>query len=104
MAESLFRAKMCFLKTRVHFFLSCFPETMYFSLADVRSWKPVMPRSVSGLVMQLMRVASVGGGDFRAEVTSEMSLRLSRKCCFLPRLSGACWCGCKQVGALAYVG
>ena len=35
---------------------------MYFSLADVRSWKLVMPRSISGLVMQLMRVANVGGG------------------------------------------
>ena len=34
----------------------------YFSLADVRSWKPVMPRSISALVMQLMRVASAGGG------------------------------------------
>jgi len=28
----------------------------------VRSWKPVMPRSISGLVMQLMRVVNVGGG------------------------------------------
>ena len=37
---------------------------MYFLLADVRSWKPVMPTSISGLVMQLMRVASVGGGGF----------------------------------------
>jgi len=37
MAASLFRAMMCFLK-------------------------PVMPRSISGLVMQLMRVANVGGG------------------------------------------
>ena len=45
---------------------------MYFLLADVRSWKPVMPRSISGLVMQLMRVANVGGGGFRAEVTSEL--------------------------------
>jgi hypothetical protein len=44
----------------VYLFLSCFPETMYFLFADVRSWKPVMPRSISGLVMQLMRVASVG--------------------------------------------
>jgi len=35
---------------------------MYFSLADVRSWKPVMPRSISGLVMQSMRVVNVGGG------------------------------------------
>ena len=35
---------------------------MYLSLADVRSWKPVMPRSIRGLVMQLMRVAKVGGG------------------------------------------
>jgi len=61
MAASLLRAMMCFLKTRVYLFLSCFPETMYFSLADVRSWKPVMPRSISGLVMQLMRVANVGG-------------------------------------------
>jgi hypothetical protein len=43
-------------------FLSCSPETMYFSLADVRSWKPVMPRFISGLVMQVMRVAKVGGG------------------------------------------
>jgi len=33
---------------------------MYFSLADVRSWKPVMPRSISGL--EMMRVANVGGG------------------------------------------
>jgi hypothetical protein len=52
MAASLFRAMMCFLKTRVYLFLSCFPETMYFPLADVRSWKPVMTRSISGLVMQ----------------------------------------------------
>ena len=36
------------------------------SLADLRSWKPAMPRSISGLVMQLMRVANVGGGSFRA--------------------------------------
>jgi len=35
---------------------------MYFSLADVRSWKPAMPRSISGLVVQLMRVANAGGG------------------------------------------
>jgi len=47
MAASLFRAMMCFLETRV----SCFPETMYFSLANVGSWKPVMPRSISDLVM-----------------------------------------------------
>jgi hypothetical protein len=47
---------------------------MYFSLADVRSWKLVMPRSISGLVMQLMRVANVGGGGFRAEVTSELEI------------------------------
>ena len=72
MAASLFRALMCFLKTRVYLFLSCFSETMYFSLADVRSWKPVMPRSISGLVMQFMKVANVGGGGFRAEVTSEL--------------------------------
>ena len=51
MAASLFRAMMCFL--------SCLPD---FSIADVWSWKPVMPRSISGLVMQLMRVANVGGG------------------------------------------
>jgi hypothetical protein len=42
---------------------------MYFLLADVRSWKPVMPRPISGLVLQFMRVANVrgglaGGGDF----------------------------------------
>ena len=75
MAASLLRAiMMCFLKTRVYLFLSCFPETMSFSLADVRSWKPVMPRSISGLVMQLMRVANVGGGGFRAEVTSELEI------------------------------
>jgi hypothetical protein len=43
----------------VYLFLSCFPV---FSLADVRSWKPVMPRSISGLVMQSTRVANVGGG------------------------------------------
>ena len=61
MAASLFKAMMCFL---MYLFLSCFPETMYFSLADVRSWKPVMPRSISGLVIQLMRVANVGGGAF----------------------------------------
>ena len=47
---------------------------MYFWLADVRSWKPVMPRSISGLVMQLMRVANVGRGGFRAEVTSELEI------------------------------
>ena len=63
MAASLFRAMMCFL--------SCFPETMYFSLPDVRSWNPIMPRSISGLVM---RVASVGGGGFRAEMTSELQV------------------------------
>ena len=74
MAASLFRAMMCFLKS-VYLFLSCFPETMYCSLADVSSWRPIMPRSISGLVMQLMRVAHVGGGGFRAEVTSEMCLR-----------------------------
>jgi len=33
---------------------------MYFSLADVRSRKPVMPRFISGLVM--VRVAYVWGG------------------------------------------
>ena len=60
MAASLYRDMMCFLETQVYLFLSCFPETMYFLFADVRSWKPVMPRSISGLVMQLMRVASVG--------------------------------------------
>ena len=75
MAASLLRAiMMCFLKTRVYLFLSCFPETMYFSLADVRSWKPVMPRSISGLVMQLMRVVNVGRGGLRAEVTSELEI------------------------------
>ena len=78
MAASLFRAMMRFLKTRVYLFLSCFPEIMYFSLyfslPDVRSWKPVMPRSISGLVMQLMRVANVGRGGFRAEVTSELEI------------------------------
>ena len=55
---------------------------MYFSLADVRSWKLVMPRSISGLVMQLMRVANVGGGGFRAEVTSSLSLRSSKNMLF----------------------
>ena len=35
---------------------------MYILLAGVRSWKPGMPMSIGGLVMQLMRVASVGGG------------------------------------------
>lgn len=65
MAASLFRAMMCFLKS-VYLFLSCFPETMYFSLADVRSWKPVMPRSISGLVMRglVFEGGLVGGGDF----------------------------------------
>ena len=33
-----------------------------------------MPRSISGLVMQLMRVANVGGGGLRAEVTSEIKI------------------------------
>ena len=92
------------MKTREYLFLSCFPETLYFPLADVRSWKPVMPRSISGLVMQLMRVANVGKGGLQAEVTPEMSLRLSKTCCFFSRLSGACWRGCKQVDVLAYVG
>ena len=73
MAASLFRAMVCFFKTRVYLFLSCLPETMYFSLADVRSWKPVMPRSISGLVMQLMRVVNVGRGGLRVEVTPEMT-------------------------------
>jgi hypothetical protein len=58
----------------MYLFVSCFPETMYFSLADARSWKPVMPRSISGLVIQLMRVANVGGGGLRAEVTSELEI------------------------------
>ena len=71
MAASLLRAMMCSL---LYLFLSCSPETMYFSLADVRSWKPVMPRSISGLVMKLMRVANVGGGSLRAEVTSELEI------------------------------
>ena len=44
------------------------------SLADLRSWKPAMPRSISGLVMQLMRVVNVGGGGLRAEVTSGFRL------------------------------
>ena len=58
----------------MYLILSCFPETMYSSLADMRSWKPVMPRSICGLVMQLMRVVNVcggglaGGGDFRDEL------------------------------------
>ena len=39
---------------------------MYFLLADVRSWKPVRPTSISGLVMQLVRVANVGGGGLIA--------------------------------------
>jgi hypothetical protein len=33
-----------------------------------------VPRSISGLVMQLMRVANVGGGGLRAEVTSEIKI------------------------------
>jgi len=33
-----------------------------------------MPRSISGLVMKLMRVANVGGGSLRAEVTSELEI------------------------------
>ena len=82
MAASLFRAMMCFLKTRVYLFLSCFPEAMYFPLADVRSWQPVMPRSISGLVMQLMRVASVGGGGFRVEVSSELEIVKKRAVSF----------------------
>ena len=45
----------------------CFLDVSHFLLAEVRSWKPVMPRSISGLVMQnsllvMMRVANVGGG------------------------------------------
>jgi hypothetical protein len=55
---------------------------MYLSLADVRLWKPVMPRSISGLVMQLMRVASVGGGGFRAEMTSELEIVLKHAISF----------------------
>ena len=62
MVASLLRAMMCFVKTRVYLFLSYFSETVYFPLADVRSWKPVMARSISGLEMQLMRVANVGRG------------------------------------------
>jgi hypothetical protein len=57
----------------VYLFLSCFPEAMYFPLADVRSWQPVMPRSISGLVMQLMRV-NAGGGGLRAEVSYEVDI------------------------------
>ena len=75
MAASLFRAMMCFLETRV----SCFPETMYFSLANEGSWKPVMPRSISDLVM---RVAIVGGGGVRAEVTSELEIVKKRAVSF----------------------
>ena len=40
-----------------------------------------MPRSISGLVMQLMRVANVGGAGFQAEVTS-LSLRSSKNMLF----------------------
>jgi len=69
----LFRAMMCFLKPRV-FVFELFPRDNVFFVADVRSWKPVMPRSISGLVMQLMRMANVGGGGFRAEVTSEFEI------------------------------
>jgi len=50
-----------------YLFLSFSPD---FSLADVSSWEPVMPRSISGSVMQLMRVANVGGGGLRAEVVT----------------------------------
>ena len=48
-----------------------------------------MPRSISGLVMQLMRVANVGGGGLRAEVTS--SLRSSKNKLFPFKASVACW-------------
>ena len=36
-----------------------------------------------------------GGGDFGDRL---------KTCCFLSRLTGACWHGCKQVEVLAYVG
>jgi hypothetical protein len=35
-----------------------------------------MPRSISVLVMHLIRVANDGGGGLRAEVTSEMSFEI----------------------------
>ena len=55
---------------------------MYFSLADVRSWKPVMPRSISSLVIQLMRVANVGGGGACGQ-RCLLSLRSSKNVLFL---------------------
>ena len=64
---------MLFENSSVHVF-ELFFRYNYFLLADVRSWKPVMPRSISGLVMQLMRVANVGGGGLRVEVTSELEI------------------------------
>jgi hypothetical protein len=57
---------------------------MYFSLADVRSWKPGIPRSINGLVMQLMKVASVGrggisgGGDFCRFIGSDVPSLVER--------------------------
>jgi len=53
---------------------------MHFSLADVRSWKPVMPRSISGLVMQLMRVANVREGACGRRLL--LSLRSSKNILF----------------------
>ena len=65
---------MLFENSSVLFVVELFPRECIFSSADVRSWKPVMPRSISGLVMQLMRVVNVGGGGLRAEVTSELEI------------------------------
>ena len=67
MAASLLSATMCFLKTRAYYFSRCFPKMMWPSFADVRSWKPVMPRLISGLVMKLMRLVIVWGGECRWE-------------------------------------
>jgi hypothetical protein len=61
MAASLLSATMCFLKTRDYLSLSYFPEMTWPSFADVRLRKPIMPRLISGFVMQSMRVIIVGG-------------------------------------------
>ena len=57
--------------------------------------KPLMPMLISGLVMQLMRVVSRGGGG-GGEVTSEISLRRLRIHKFLSVLVIGYWRECRH--------
>jgi len=53
MAASLLNATLYFLKTWEYLLLSCFPVMMWPSF-NVRLWKPLKPKLISTLVMQLL--------------------------------------------------